>query len=931
MFLVDRNKEGGEDTKSVEFEEVFTPDMIDSVVSYISKLVQEPLTNVDSYQESFATHLYKLGIRLQNDSLINQAATFFPNLAPIDQLDVYSKLARYYRENPFFPNPTSGEELIKKALIIWRESLISRIQDGNAPRGGGYGFFYPALRLMSTLIQYNYTTAFEEVKQGCLTFIASSSRNLQPLLFVSLAERLREVEDKTQLLEYLKKADTIVQDSSQTQHKNIEADLQQTLTNYFVPQATQQSSMLGSSLFDLQLALAHATKDSSILKSLLTSLQNMEMMQFPFSSIPLLLIAKEFHQLGDPTSARSLLQEVLDDLSNDNNEMMKLAPEANMFTPIIVMRFEDICLELNEKELAQKVRPILTKSTPNKRFSHFVDIYKETQSKSLPDRIIGAYKKENFYQADSLLGEYEKTIYDQIEMAKSPPNLSNLRVKMMLGDKDTNRLLKLSMLAKVYVEVNKTYKLAPILKQLHTYLEANEDKLITVIKTTQPAPPLLQLFRTYHFLQLKLGYTESEINDIIKDFQKFDPQGLIDFGVNLAKTGHVEQALKISESKTSQSMRGGTWDQYFQAKTKFLKSLGEFEKTKEVTESTFEPFLSNKERWRFDAHQLDQCLFLEDQGKIKQIINLGISSLNDPIRGSMSSFSFISPLIMDHPPQDVKQEIWQFARDYLKDQLLPLIEFQPGDRFRLSFTQLSKILLFLAKLNSKEIVKEISLQILSTLQEAIRNFAPKDLIAAINFSSAEANPLDYNALLNSTFSRTNLLMVATRDDYWVYYKTMGESGALTYDEFNLTYGKWFGEQRTGKSNDMHLYLNVPFVYFSLVKIFDILKEKEFVTLCRNTLKVLQEYRWKAVQEDNTDGRIDRGGLTQGLANLLTLAKFDLEAALKSHNYLEARRLFTLTFELLTHESLKTTGRSGGLALDPTLLSVLEMFELLSKY
>ena len=424
-----------------------------------------------------------------------------------------------------------------------------------------------------------------------------------------------------------------------------------------------------------------------------------------------------------------------------------------------------------------------------------------------------------------------------------------------------------------------------------------------------------------------MGCSESEIDEIITNFQKFDPEGLIGFGVSLANTGFVQQALKISKSKTGQSMKDGSWDQYYQMKAKFLKKLGEADKTKEVLESTFDPFTSSQERWRFDASQLEQCLFLEDQVKIQEIIDLGMKNLFDPMQG-MFSFTFVSPLISDQPPEGVKQEIWDFARDYLKEQFLQLLaKFEPGTRFVLRYTDFSDILLYLIKLDALSLVRITSLKMLATLQNAIRTLAPEEIQKIIGFYPSTEDSWEFDPFLNLTLSRPNLHFMVTRDDYWTYYKSIGKSGSLTYDQFDLTYRKWISEHRTGNPKNMHLYLNIPFVYSSLIEIFDNLQDKELSDLCRKNTDILQEYRWKQVQETPSSGQVDSTGFT----NLLTLVKLDFKASLKSHNYVEAYKTLNLAFELLSHDAMHVTGQSDGLSLDPKLLSVLDMFELLSKY
>ncbi|MFX0087654.1 MAG: hypothetical protein ACFFAU_18535 [Candidatus Hodarchaeota archaeon] len=1024
---------------ALKFEEVFTPEFIDSVVSQVEKLGKyQAGSNADFFQEKLAVNLFKLGIKLHNDDLVNQAKASFTKLSLIDQLKGYSNIVTYYLENPFFSDQSGGERYLQKALQVWKESLKNR--DVQKVPMSSYDYFNHDLRLLESSIKCKNTAAIQEVKQGCLEFIAKCPRNIQPLLLVSLAKTLSKVEEKPQLLEYLKKADTIVNDSSQIQYKAIETDLERNSMKFLMPQMAQS---MGSSLFELQLTLAEATQDVSILESLLRSFQNMEMMHFPFSSIPQLLIAKTFYKLGDRTKAISLFQEVLDDLLTGSKEILKEIPQAEMFSPLIASRFAAMCLELNEKDLARKVIPVLTKPVKDKRLfflgmqknllielgaytkedlrKDLIDIkirvetlkvkkplrvnevpmtflagvlpeeadlstklaelkmcadsldakdlqetiatlekslmekiskakgwkgpkdnyLRDQKPKITPDMIIEAFNTGKLTQVDTLLTEYELTIHQLIDeqskqatSRQSPSTGFNLPPGGTFGNIELNRLLILSSLARLYIEVKKVDKASAILKEIKSYLKANEEALNTVIKTAQPAFPILQLFRNYNTLMLDIGCSDATINEIIKNYQKYDPEGLVGFGISLANAGFVQQALEINKQKIGTQVKGDTWNQYFDRKAKFLSTLGEYEEMEKAVKSSSKPISPAQEAWRSDAPVIVQSLYQEDHANIKHLIEKGVKNLTEYNYHSPYPpyTTFVNPLIKDHPPQGIKPTIWHFARDYLKNQfILQVSEFKPGTKSVLSYPILSTILLYLVRLNAESFVKKTSLQILNTIQEAIKSLAPDEVILDIEFSSSDVKSWDFDSFLGLTLKRTNLHFVITRDDYWTYYKATGKAGPLTYEQFHYTYQKWISEYNAGEKTKMHLYINIPFVYSSLCEIFTALEENTLIHLCQRAINTLQKSRWNQVQNAPIDGQINQESISMAFSNILTPAELDLSIALKTQNYVEGKMILTRVFELLEHDLINVTSSSEDLSLNPVLMSVLNMFGLLSKY
>ena len=91
-----------------------------------------------------------------------------------------------------------------------------------------------------------------------------------------------------------------------------------------------------------------------------------------------------------------------------------------------------------------------------------------------------------------------------------------------------------------------------------------------------PASSILQLFRVYNTLILDTEPSSSMINEIIENYQQYDPEGLVGFGVSLANAGYVQQALKINEQKLGAPVQGDTWNQYFEQFLQYIYALAFF-------------------------------------------------------------------------------------------------------------------------------------------------------------------------------------------------------------------------------------------------------------------------------------------------------------------------------------------------------------------
>jgi len=391
----------------------------------------------------------------------------------------------------------------------------------------------------------------------------------------------------------------------------------------------------------------------------------------------------------------------------------------------------------------------------------------------------------------------------------------------------------------------------------------------------------------------------------------------------------ADEIIKNAEPKvvnTPLFALSGGWNQYYQEKAKILRKIEAVDESSRLIENKFEASKKDPERWRFDANQLDQCLFLGDKAKVQEIIDIGIINLYNVL--TTIPFTFVSPLMKDKPPKGVKQEIWIFSRNYLKEKLLEIVtSFDPEKQPTLQFDYLVEVLKFLINLNAIATVRETSIKIIATIQEAISSLAPIDLKRDIDFISVEILPWNYYMLLDLTISRSNLVFVITRADYWDYYKSTGKNAEIKYDQFDSLYKKWFREYRTGNPSNLHLYINIPYVYDSMIEIFEKMGEDNIASLCQQNVEIFRKARLNKAQKVPSSGKEDR----EWYGNLLTLIEIEIEEFMKIRDYITAKKRFNQAFELLEPERVQKDDQGDGLALDPLLLSVIKMFELLTKH
>ncbi|MFX0050927.1 MAG: tetratricopeptide repeat protein [Candidatus Hodarchaeota archaeon] len=358
---------------NLEFSDVFTMDYLDHITTQVEEILKlTKLYDREYSEKNFALNLLKLGIRVQNTDYISRAKRYISNLSQLYQSDVYQKVAAFCLQTESQEDQEKGLTYLQIAFNQWKDLVKSR--ETKKDKMSSFDYFNHGLRILESLTKYKLDDSYFKCKELCLEFINSSPAHIQPFLFSELANCLIEIEDKEEIIEYLELADKIVLNSSSTEVKILDDDLDRSFHRFLGP---QDHFMFDASLFELQLVIAAKSKDISLLQSLLDTLKKMEGMggRKVFAVVPQLLLAKTFYELNDKTSALNIINAIIEYLMSEWRQKNELSPSNILLLQNNAIKLAETCIALNEKDLAKRILPLLTKETQG--FPFFSSFYQK--------------------------------------------------------------------------------------------------------------------------------------------------------------------------------------------------------------------------------------------------------------------------------------------------------------------------------------------------------------------------------------------------------------------------------------------------------------------------------------------------------------------------------------------------------------------------
>lgn len=536
----------------------------------------------------------------------------------------------------------------------------------------------------------------------------------------------------------------------------------------------------------------------------------------------------------------------------------------------------------------------------------------------LPAQIIEAHKANDIKKTEELLHQFQAQIshnltqLDKLQLPSHPGYPG-------MGDKNIRRFLMQAELAAVLLEINKPEKAHLIIDEIKEYY-VQKNPLAGMSRGMQPGYPPLGLYRRYLTLKITAGYDENELEELIQFTENNDPTGMPFLGLLVLEKGDVAKAQEILDviikSKKKSSQKDQTmWESYYKRKNKILRRLGEKIKSDESLKHVVKEPREFGEFWSIEQERnLEKYLIRGEVDKISREINKIL------IRANLFFVnSSLRPLLTGVPPDEVDRLVWQNARQILEDKLVDILHsYDPESGVTIGIQRLIKVLVLLITLEKPEIVKAFALRLIATLQDAIEDLLPSEIINRLQFIPVSQPAIAYQPILAQVAREPHLLFFIEKNDFWQYFKTSVDDSKLRYDQFHNATKKWIKEVKSGNTTAFFQYIGISYVYSVLLDIFSRLGEQNLVSMCHKNAEVFRKLRLEKVQEEPSMYRMD----PDWYLNLFNTIKTEIHYYMKHYRYDKAKELYDLSFTLLDHEGVKK---------EDLTRSITAMFSYLAEY
>ncbi len=989
----------------IKFTDVFTKDTLNPIISTVEEIVTRAKSSEKDYNvRDFASNLYKLGLKLQIDDYKTRAEEYIAKIPPLFQADAYRLIGEYCLQKEIYKDQTKCFDFLLAAFNHWKEALKNR--DPKKDFMSDYDYFHSDIRILEGLKTGKLYKELIEGKELLLEQIRTFSEKFQPDMLSQIAEVLCDVEEEEKIIEYLDMADKIITPFTEETDETLSMDMLESVPMMMGGQQMPLEMKPGSSILDLQLALAKEKKDVAALNFLLKATEKNSLMP-QLSFFPQIMIIKAFHEIGEQLRATEILQDIIADLKSDFDNQLAKMPEMLFFTTAAAGQIVELCISLNEVDLGKQLVPILKiednqserlpiqsfnrrtlliklgeydkkdlleefveiqktldkigplspptpddflpqgprtnkplfslpsgyeniaklsqlaqaaeqlevsklveeigevlmkfggkEGTPSMR-EKFLEQMKQNESIVLPKQIMDAYKANDIEKTDKLLFQLEQVVTDNIN------KLQDMQIPSQPGfpgmaDKNIRRLLILTDYASILIEINKLEKVNDILEEIKEFY-FEKKPLKGMSRGMQPGFPPLGLYRRYLTLKIKLGCNEDEIDTLFEYTKENDHTGLSYLGLLLLEAGNVDKAQEISDfllkpKKLTFQEKISTWKSYYKRKSKILAKIGKKSESIEILEQIGKEPKEFGKFWSIERDRnLENLLLGGDLDRIKDEIETALANLSD-----LFVLSSLKPLVNPRPPQGVEEKSWIEARIFLGKKLQDIIEsFESSLNVGLSLSAVDQILILLEEIGRNEEAAKFTLQILSSLQEAIEENAPVRIIDQLELIPLKKPTLSHNTFLEKVLNESNILFHTTRRDFWSYYRTTTDEIKLSYGQFDSICKKWYKEARMGNSNNFYLYISLSHIYSFLVNIFHRQKNKNLASMCYRNAEIFRKKRLKKVREEPNSRKFD----SDWYLNLFDQIKNELKGIMQNYNYVTAKEYYKLALTLLEQEGV----------------------------
>ncbi|MFW9993386.1 MAG: hypothetical protein ACFFD4_15185 [Candidatus Odinarchaeota archaeon] len=334
------------------FSEVFDDEFLDELMNNTENLIkQAKVPSAGQFNQKFLLHrrlaeiLIILGTRLSNQDFLDRGEAIFESLNDPLRADGYRKIGETFftLEGDYDLN---GEEYLKKSIKSWQLAIRSPEKLNEE-----FQLFYSQefVELLKILKKNNLFSLLDSIRPFIPDYINVLPLHIQPSRIQDIAETMIGIADNYEIKAYLTRAEQIRMEKG--------SKLQKVLSG---------SSASFEGYFELQTALATATRDENRLRTALQQVKSASGIEKFFTTRARLNIVYAFTELGNHQEADNLLTELVTETVNEWDDGDKDHETSRSLTISKAVDIAESCVTLKKNTFAEPLIPIL-EAVPGKR------------------------------------------------------------------------------------------------------------------------------------------------------------------------------------------------------------------------------------------------------------------------------------------------------------------------------------------------------------------------------------------------------------------------------------------------------------------------------------------------------------------------------------------------------------------------------------
>ncbi|MHA2334475.1 MAG: hypothetical protein ACXAEU_20780, partial [Candidatus Hodarchaeales archaeon] len=319
------------------FSEVFDGKFLDELMKKTGNLIEQakvPSTGQFQYKHLLYRQLAEimiiLGTRLANQDFLDRGESLLESLNDLVRAEGYRKIGAkcFALEGDY---DQIGEEYLAKSIQSWHlaisspEKLNERFQLVDS---------YEFIKLLKTLKKNNLLALLDSVQSFIPDYINSIHEKFQPTRILDIAEIMVGIAGNSEIKAYLTRAERI--------RGGKDSKLQKIISS--------GNTVVFDGYFELQAALAVATKDENRLRTLIQQVKSSSAI---IDSGAKLKIVQAFIELGNNQEAENLLKDLITETVNEWGDEDK-SFDFTRFLPLSkAIDIAETCISLQKSTLAE--------------------------------------------------------------------------------------------------------------------------------------------------------------------------------------------------------------------------------------------------------------------------------------------------------------------------------------------------------------------------------------------------------------------------------------------------------------------------------------------------------------------------------------------------------------------------------------------------